>query len=169
MIIRGHAFVQDLRRGHYELGVDARHDQLRIAADSTNWRPPSDRGLRTQLLHAPRSTNATVPVQPVIGSASALNLHPLDELLGSSRGVHSIELPDPQAQWFTFEAAHAAHGRTCDKRRRPPQLKLGSPAARCHGSAFDRIDIDRLRTRGNLTPRLGRMGERRRHDSAQRR
>jgi IS6 family transposase len=32
VFIRGHAFVQNFRRGHYELGVDARHDQLRIAA-----------------------------------------------------------------------------------------------------------------------------------------
>ena len=32
VIIRGHAFVQNLRRGHYELGADARHDQLRLAA-----------------------------------------------------------------------------------------------------------------------------------------
>jgi IS6 family transposase len=32
VVIRGHAFVQNLRRGHYELGVDARHGQLRIAA-----------------------------------------------------------------------------------------------------------------------------------------
>jgi IS6 family transposase len=29
--IRGHAFMQNLRRGHYELGVEARH-QLRTAA-----------------------------------------------------------------------------------------------------------------------------------------
>ena len=32
VIIRGHAFVQNLRRRHYELGVDARHERLRIAA-----------------------------------------------------------------------------------------------------------------------------------------
>ena len=32
VIIRGHAFVQNIRRGHYELGWEARHDQLRIAA-----------------------------------------------------------------------------------------------------------------------------------------
>ena len=31
-VIRGHAFVQNVRRGHYELGVDARHDRLRLAA-----------------------------------------------------------------------------------------------------------------------------------------
>jgi hypothetical protein len=28
----GHAFVQNLRRGHYELGVEARHKRLRVAA-----------------------------------------------------------------------------------------------------------------------------------------
>ena len=31
-VIRGHAFVQNLRRGHYELGVEARHERLRLAA-----------------------------------------------------------------------------------------------------------------------------------------
>ena len=30
-VIRGHAFVQNLRRGHYELGVEARHVRLRVA------------------------------------------------------------------------------------------------------------------------------------------
>ena len=32
VVIRGHAFVQNLRRGHYELGVDTINDQLRLAA-----------------------------------------------------------------------------------------------------------------------------------------
>jgi IS6 family transposase len=32
VVIRGHAFVQNLRRGHYELGVEARHHRLRTAA-----------------------------------------------------------------------------------------------------------------------------------------
>ena len=32
VVIRGHAFVQNLRRGHNELGVDALTDRLRIAA-----------------------------------------------------------------------------------------------------------------------------------------
>ena len=32
VIIRGHALVQNLRRGHYELGVDTRHRHLRCAA-----------------------------------------------------------------------------------------------------------------------------------------
>ena len=31
VIIRGHAFIQNLRRGHYELGVEARADHLRVA------------------------------------------------------------------------------------------------------------------------------------------
>jgi transposase-like protein len=31
-VIRGHAFIQNLRRGHYELGVEARHERLRVAA-----------------------------------------------------------------------------------------------------------------------------------------
>ena len=32
VVIRGHAFIQNLRRGHYELGVEARTRHLRIAA-----------------------------------------------------------------------------------------------------------------------------------------
>ena len=31
-MIRGHAFVQNLRRGHDELGVEAFHERLRVAA-----------------------------------------------------------------------------------------------------------------------------------------
>jgi len=31
-VIRGHAFRQNLRRGHYELGVEAHHHGLRVAA-----------------------------------------------------------------------------------------------------------------------------------------
>jgi hypothetical protein len=32
IVIRGHAFVQNLRRGHYELGTNGRQDRLRVAA-----------------------------------------------------------------------------------------------------------------------------------------
>ena len=32
VVIRGHAFVQNVRCGHYELGVEARHVRLRVAA-----------------------------------------------------------------------------------------------------------------------------------------
>ena len=32
VIIEGHAFIQNLRRGHYELGIEARADHLRCAA-----------------------------------------------------------------------------------------------------------------------------------------
>jgi glutamine synthetase type III len=32
VVIRGHAFIQNLRRGHYELGVNARNRHLRVAA-----------------------------------------------------------------------------------------------------------------------------------------
>ena len=32
VINRGHAFVQNIRRGHYELGTESRHDQPRVAA-----------------------------------------------------------------------------------------------------------------------------------------
>lgn len=32
IVIGGHAFVQNVRRGHYELGIEARHEHLRLAA-----------------------------------------------------------------------------------------------------------------------------------------
>ena len=32
IVIRGHAFIQNLRRGHYQLGAEARHPLLRIPA-----------------------------------------------------------------------------------------------------------------------------------------
>jgi hypothetical protein len=32
VIIRVHAFIQNLRRGHYELGLEARNPHLRVAA-----------------------------------------------------------------------------------------------------------------------------------------
>jgi IS6 family transposase len=32
IVIRGHAFMQNVRRGHYQLGAEARHVQLRVAA-----------------------------------------------------------------------------------------------------------------------------------------
>jgi len=32
VVITGHAFIQNLRRGHYELGAEARHEHLRVAA-----------------------------------------------------------------------------------------------------------------------------------------
>lgn len=32
IVIRGHAFVRNVRRGHYELGVEGEHERLRLAA-----------------------------------------------------------------------------------------------------------------------------------------
>lgn len=32
VVIRGHAFIQNLRRGHYELGAEPRHHHLRVVA-----------------------------------------------------------------------------------------------------------------------------------------
>ena len=43
VIIRGHAFMQNLRRGHYELGVDGRNRHLRVAAAFDELARRSDR------------------------------------------------------------------------------------------------------------------------------
>ena len=32
VVIRGHAFIQNLRRGHYEFGVEATNERVRVAA-----------------------------------------------------------------------------------------------------------------------------------------
>ncbi|MFT6765043.1 MAG: IS6 family transposase [Candidatus Aldehydirespiratoraceae bacterium] len=32
VVIRWHAFIQNLRRDHYELGVESRHEHLRVTA-----------------------------------------------------------------------------------------------------------------------------------------
>ena len=32
VVIRGHAFIQNLRRGHYQLGTETRHPHMRVAA-----------------------------------------------------------------------------------------------------------------------------------------
>ena len=61
VVIQGHAFVQNLRRGHYELGIDAApvfrlataFDELQLAIDVI-LSPPT-------IPHALRSPNATVP------------------------------------------------------------------------------------------------------------
>jgi transposase, IS6 family len=39
IIIKGHAFIQNLRRGHYELGVEARHSHLRNRRSLRRTRP----------------------------------------------------------------------------------------------------------------------------------
>ena len=31
IVIRGHAFIQNVRRGHYQRGAETRHEQLRVA------------------------------------------------------------------------------------------------------------------------------------------
>jgi hypothetical protein len=38
VVIRGRAFMQNLRRGHYELGVNAKNYRRRVAEASRQWR-----------------------------------------------------------------------------------------------------------------------------------
>ena len=39
VIIRGHALMQNIRRGHHELGTEARHEQRRTAAAINELQP----------------------------------------------------------------------------------------------------------------------------------
>jgi transposase, IS6 family len=59
VISAGHAFVQNLRRGHYELGVDA-NPQHRLPTAFTNSLLPSDQGIHPGSV-CPHSANATPP------------------------------------------------------------------------------------------------------------
>ena len=59
IIACGHAFIQNIRRGHYEIATEvAVQDRLRVA--STSWHSPSDR--QPNRFHpATRFDNATAP------------------------------------------------------------------------------------------------------------
>jgi IS6 family transposase len=61
VVITGHAFMQNLRRGHYELGIDAPPAQ-RVAATSPNSPGRSDtrRALRGSTLLSIRQRNSTL-------------------------------------------------------------------------------------------------------------
>ena len=62
VVIRGHAFVQNLRRGHYELVVDA-HQSSGWPPHATNSGPQSDHPVHGPCLDlsTQRSNNATGP------------------------------------------------------------------------------------------------------------
>ena len=64
VIIRGHAFVQNLRRGHYELGAEARHEQMR---KRRRIRRADHHDLTEQntvaIDRSTQSSNATVPYE----------------------------------------------------------------------------------------------------------
>ncbi|MCP4100319.1 MAG: hypothetical protein GY750_02635 [Lentisphaerae bacterium] len=66
IVIHGHAFVQSLRRGHYELGAEADRKRLRVAAAFDEladviWPNPDTK----PAVRARRSINATVPSHQV--------------------------------------------------------------------------------------------------------
>jgi IS6 family transposase len=63
MIISGHAFMQNLRRGHYELGVDARHRHLRLAAAFDDSHKQSDRSALHRSPSRPDNRQRNSPVQ----------------------------------------------------------------------------------------------------------
>jgi hypothetical protein len=60
VIITGHAFIQNLRRGHYELGLDA-PPALRIAAAFTELAQAILTADRARVQHVCRFHNATAP------------------------------------------------------------------------------------------------------------
>jgi DDE domain len=61
VIIAGHAFIQNLRRGHCKLAVGAPVNR-RVASRSMSWPWWSDPGPRSRLQHALRWRNTTAPV-----------------------------------------------------------------------------------------------------------
>jgi hypothetical protein len=74
VVIAGHALVQDLRRGQYDLGVNAR-PRLRVAAAFTT---PAERS---------SSACQARPVTPFIGQAPPLRLRASTFCSGVIRGI----------------------------------------------------------------------------------
>jgi hypothetical protein len=71
VVIRGHAFIQNLRRGHYELDVNALNQHLQVAADFDElaeaiW--PRDRGSAPST-RPPDRTTQQCPLLSVFGSS----------------------------------------------------------------------------------------------------
>jgi hypothetical protein len=64
VVIAGHALVQNIRRGHYELGVD-QPVHLRVAIAFDELAMPSDGKTAAQAMGQarPAAGNATTPVQ----------------------------------------------------------------------------------------------------------
>jgi hypothetical protein len=56
ILAAGHAFVQNLRRGHYDIATDV-PDSHRLRIASTTWQSPSDR--RSIRDHASKLTGMT--------------------------------------------------------------------------------------------------------------
>jgi hypothetical protein len=78
VVIRGHAFIQNLRRGHYEVGSEARHRHLRLVAafdelTATIWDERATVGVHWCVS---RSNNATVPLKGIVAILD--NADPVD-------------------------------------------------------------------------------------------
>jgi DDE domain len=57
VIVRGHAFMENIRRGHYELGIDARHHTGASRTRSPNSHEPSDGKIKRGTPRASRSSS----------------------------------------------------------------------------------------------------------------
>ena len=70
VIVRGHALMQNIRRGHYELGIDTRA-RLRVAAAFTELARASCRQPRRAPAVTPRGSRTAescfVPVESTLG------------------------------------------------------------------------------------------------------
>jgi len=65
VVIRGHAFIQNLRRGHYELAVDTDPPfRLATAFDELQTRRLTSTGAQVPPRHGLSSNNATEPPNP---------------------------------------------------------------------------------------------------------
>ena len=73
-VIVGHAFIQNVRRGHYELAMDALAKQ-RVASRSTSWQRRPDSGPKSLLQHVPGRRNATAPRRSFDLVVSTLSMH----------------------------------------------------------------------------------------------
>jgi hypothetical protein len=74
VIIMGHALVQNVRRGHYELAVEEPASRrVAVAFDELAWR--SDLGRRPRLQHALGWRNATAPLADIARREPSLFAH----------------------------------------------------------------------------------------------
>jgi transposase-like protein len=90
VIIMGHACIQNVRRGHYELAVDAPVQQ-RVAVALTSWPRRSDPNPRSPLQHTLARRNATAPSR-VLPERLTFQLRGGSELRRSRLEAHGSRL-----------------------------------------------------------------------------
>jgi hypothetical protein len=98
MIIGGHAFVQNVRRGHYELAAEELANR-RWQSRSTSWPWRSEFGVASRLHHALARPNATAPSGALDGGGRTI------VVLG-----YGVDVPYPRRNGDLFRRIREAGG-----------------------------------------------------------